>query len=196
MCNLHEGQTSNSQRRFLSLGKTYCCTFLSFQRTNSTENDILKTFIIQINWYNKKIQNFSQDDANFHFQDWLSAIMFVLSSFDVSFFDTPSTPLPSGKSSSSSIKSSSSSSPSIIWSKFTLFYEIECWNPSSISPELKISVNLFDSKRSVWRFFVLGMLRGGGNKGSMATLNAFSIMFGMILASSGLDNSKQGLLLT
>lgn len=170
---------------------------MSVKRTINTENDILKTFIIEIYWYNKKNYKLShRTNTNFHPQDWLSAIMFVLSSFDASFLDNPSTPLPSGKSSSSSIKSSSSSSPSIIWSKFTLFYEIECWNPSSISPELKMSVNLFDSKRSVWRFFVLGMLRGGGNKGSMAILNAFSIMFGMILASSGLDNSKQGLLLT
>ena len=65
-----------------------------------------------------------------------------------------------------------------------------------MSPELKIKVNLFDSKRSVSRFFVLGMLSGGGKSGSIATLKAFSIMLGMILASNGLDNYKQGLLLT
>lgn len=65
-----------------------------------------------------------------------------------------------------------------------------------MSPELKINVNLFDSNRSVWRVFVLGMLIGGGNKGSRATLNAFSIMLGMMRASKGLDSSKHGLLLT
>jgi hypothetical protein len=65
-----------------------------------------------------------------------------------------------------------------------------------MSPELKISVNLFDSNRSEGRFFVFGMFNGGGNNGSIAILNAFSIMLGIILASKGLESSKHGLLLT
>jgi hypothetical protein len=55
---------------------------------------------------------------------------------------------------------------------------------------------LFDSNKSLCKFFVFGIFNGGGNKGSMATLNAFYIIFGIILANKGLDNYKQGLLLT
>ena len=37
---------------------------------------------------------------------------------------------------------------------------------------------------------------GGGNRGSTATLNAFSIMDGISLAKRGQQSSKQGLVLT
>jgi hypothetical protein len=40
------------------------------------------------------------------------------------------------------------------------------------------------------------MFNGGGNIGSIAILNAFSIILGIILASKGLDNYKHGLLFT
>jgi hypothetical protein len=49
---------------------------------------------------------------------------------------------------------------------------------------------------SLGKVLVLGIDKGGGNRGSIATLKAFSIILGMILASKGLDSSKQGLLLT
>jgi hypothetical protein len=49
---------------------------------------------------------------------------------------------------------------------------------------------------SVGRFFVLGIYFGGGNKGSMAILIAFSIILGMILARRGEPSSRQGLVLT
>jgi hypothetical protein len=49
---------------------------------------------------------------------------------------------------------------------------------------------------SVVRFFVFGIYFGGGNKGSIAILIAFSIILGMILASRGDPSSKHGLVLT
>ena len=65
-----------------------------------------------------------------------------------------------------------------------------------MSPELNIKVNLLLSNKSQPKLFDFGMFKGGGNIGSIAILNAFSIMFGMILANKGLDNYKQGLLFT
>ena len=61
---------------------------------------------------------------------------------------------------------------------------------------LKIKVNLFVSKISKGSDFVFGMSRGGGNNGSTAIFNAFSTILGMILASRGELNYRQGLVFT
>jgi hypothetical protein len=61
---------------------------------------------------------------------------------------------------------------------------------------LKIKVNLFASNNYVCIVLFFGHSVGGGKIGSIAILNAFSIIFGIILERSGQGHSRQGLLLT
>lgn len=67
---------------------------------------------------------------------------------------------------------------------------------SSYSLLLNIKVNLFMSNKSEANVFVFGNSLGGGNIGSTAILKAFSIIFGIILASKGDESYKQGFVLT
>jgi hypothetical protein len=61
---------------------------------------------------------------------------------------------------------------------------------------LKINVNLLESNKSLANVLVFGIIAGGGNKGSIAILKAFYIIFGIILANKGEESYKHGLLLT